>query len=46
MVKIVLTWALQILVGVLFVALGTGKFGDPTWPRNFARWGGSSLLAR
>ncbi len=32
-------WALQVLLGALFVLLGTGKFGDPTWSRNFARWG-------
>jgi putative oxidoreductase len=32
-------WALQVLLGALFVLLGTGKFGDPTWQRNFERWG-------
>ena len=32
-------WALQVLLGALFVLVGTLKFGDPTWPRNFARWG-------
>ena len=32
-------WALQILLGALFVLVGILKFGDPTWARNFARWG-------
>ena len=32
-------WALQVLLGALFVLVGTLKFGDPTWQRNFARWG-------
>jgi uncharacterized membrane protein YphA (DoxX/SURF4 family) len=36
---VVLTWGLQILMGVMFVALGTGKFNDPGWARSFARWG-------
>ena len=32
-------WVLQVLLGALFVVLGAGKFADPTWQRNFARWG-------
>src|SRR5262245_41281076 len=32
-------WTLQILLGVVFVLLGAGKFGDPTWARRFAAWG-------
>ena len=32
-------WALQVLFGALFVVIGIAKFGDPTWSRNFARWG-------
>ena len=38
-VKIVATWILQILLGVLFVVLGAAKFGDPSWVRRFAEWG-------
>jgi uncharacterized membrane protein YphA (DoxX/SURF4 family) len=33
------TWALQLLLGVVFVLLGTGKFMDPDWAGKFARWG-------
>ena len=32
-------WALQILLGALFILVGTGKFADPSWERKFARWG-------
>jgi putative oxidoreductase len=32
-------WTIQILMGVLFVMIGTGKFLEPVWARNFARWG-------
>jgi putative oxidoreductase len=32
-------WALQVLLGALFILLGAGKFGDPSWERKFARWG-------
>ena len=32
-------WALQVLLGALFIMVGTGKFGDPNWERRFARWG-------
>ena len=38
-VRIVAVWALQVLVGLLFVLIGVMKFVDPSWPRNFARWG-------
>jgi putative oxidoreductase len=38
-VKTVLVWGLQILLGLLFVLLGVMKFQDPSWARNFARWG-------
>jgi putative oxidoreductase len=32
-------WILQILLAALFVLIGIGKFGDPTWARRFAAWG-------
>jgi uncharacterized membrane protein YphA (DoxX/SURF4 family) len=32
-------WTLQILTGLLFVLVGLMKFQDPSWARNFARWG-------
>ena len=32
-------WVLQILFGVLFILVGIGKFGDPSWAQKFARWG-------
>jgi putative oxidoreductase len=35
----VLLWAFQVLLALLFVVIGTAKFMDPTWARNFARWG-------
>ena len=38
-VKLVGVWALQIVVGLLFVMLGVMKFRDPSWVRNFVRWG-------
>ena len=37
--RIVALWALQIFSGLLFVLIGTGKFLDSSWERNFARWG-------
>lgn len=37
--KTVGTWALQLLLGVVFVLLGTGKFMDRNWEGKFARWG-------
>jgi putative oxidoreductase len=33
------TWALQVLLGAMFVLIGTAKFFEPSWARNFARWG-------
>jgi len=35
----VLLWIVQVLAAVGFVAIGTGKFGDPNWARRFAGWG-------
>ena len=35
----VIGWVLQVLVAVLFVIVGTGKFGDPSWAGKFAAWG-------
>ena len=32
-------WILQLLLAVLFVLIGTAKFGDPSWVRRFAAWG-------
>lgn len=37
--KIVLSWVLQVLCGLLFVVIGVAKFGDPAWARHFERWG-------
>jgi putative oxidoreductase len=45
--KIVIAWVLQVLLGALFVLIGTGKFADPSWARKFERWGyppGSHLV--
>ena len=36
---VVLLWLLQILMAVAFVLIGVVKFADPSWARNFARWG-------
>jgi uncharacterized membrane protein YphA (DoxX/SURF4 family) len=38
-VKSVALWALQVLLGALFVMIGVMKFRDPSWVRSFARWG-------
>lgn len=38
-VGMVALWIVQILAAAGFVAIGLGKFGDPAWARNFARWG-------
>ena len=38
-VRILAVWTLQIVIGGLFVMLGVMKFQDPSWARNFARWG-------
>ena len=32
-------WILQILLGVMFVLIGTAKFFEPSWASKFARWG-------
>lgn len=32
-------WAVQVLAALAFFVAGTAKFGDPSWARNFARWG-------
>jgi putative oxidoreductase len=38
-IKAIVVWALQVVVGLLFVLVGVMKFVDPIWVRNFARWG-------
>ena len=38
-IKTIAVWALQVVVGLMFVLIGVMKFQDPTWARNFARWG-------
>lgn len=35
----VVLWLLQILMAVAVVLIGVVKFADPSWARNFARWG-------
>jgi putative oxidoreductase len=45
--KTVIGWVLQVLVGAMFVLIGLGKFGDPSWAQKFERWGyppGSHLI--
>ena len=45
--KTVVAWVLQVLCGVMFVLIGTGKFADSSWPQRFERWGyppGSHLV--
>ena len=32
-------WIVQVLAAAGFVAIGIGKFGDPSWARKFAGWG-------
>ena len=32
-------WLVQILLAVAFVLAGLVKFAEPSWQRNFARWG-------
>jgi uncharacterized membrane protein YphA (DoxX/SURF4 family) len=39
LVGVVVLWLLQFLMAVGFVIIGIAKFGDPSWARNFARWG-------
>ena len=43
-VRTIALWTLQILVGLMFVLVGEMKFQDPSWARNFARWGYPRLL--
>ena len=38
-IRTVAVWTLQIFIGSLFVLVGVMKFVDPSWVRNFARWG-------
>jgi uncharacterized membrane protein YphA (DoxX/SURF4 family) len=38
-VRQIAPWFLQVLLGALFLLLGSGKFMDPSWVRSFARWG-------
>jgi uncharacterized membrane protein YphA (DoxX/SURF4 family) len=38
-IKTIVVWALQVVVGLMFVLIGVMKFQDPTWARSFARWG-------
>lgn len=37
--KTIAVWALQVVMGLMFVLVGLLKFQDPTWARSFARWG-------
>jgi len=39
LVGIIGLWTLQVLLAALFVVIGIAKFADPSWARNFARWG-------
>src|SRR4029450_8081966 len=39
LLAVVVLWLLQILMAVAFVLIGVVKFADPSWARNFARWG-------
>jgi putative oxidoreductase len=39
LVGIIGLWSLQVLLAALFVVIGIAKFADPSWARNFARWG-------
>ena len=34
-----LAWVLQVLCGLMFVAIGIAKFADPSWAQKFERWG-------
>ena len=38
-IKTIVVWALQVIVGLMFVLIGVLKFQDPSWARSFARWG-------
>ena len=35
----IILWGLQLLTAFAFFVAGTAKFMDPSWARNFARWG-------
>ena len=39
LVGVIVLWLLQILLAAAFVLIGVVKFADPSWARNFARWG-------
>jgi len=39
LVGVIVLWLLQILMAAAFVLIGVVKFADPSWARNFARWG-------
>ena len=36
---VAVVWFFQILIAIGFVLIGVVKFLDPSWARNFARWG-------
>jgi putative oxidoreductase len=38
-IKTIVLWAVQVLIGGMFVLVGLMKFQDPSWARSFARWG-------
>lgn len=38
-VKTIVMWTLQVVIGAMFVLVGLMKFQDPSWQRSFARWG-------
>jgi uncharacterized membrane protein YphA (DoxX/SURF4 family) len=38
-IKTIIVWTLQVVVGAMFVLVGLMKFQDPSWARSFARWG-------
>lgn len=37
--RVVVSWLLQVVVGVAFVPIGLAKFNDPMWVRGFEHWG-------
>jgi len=37
--RVGMSWVLQGLMALAFVAIGIGKFRDPFWVRSFAQWG-------
>jgi uncharacterized membrane protein YphA (DoxX/SURF4 family) len=38
-IRVTIPWVLQILMALMFVLVGIGKFADPSWARKFAHWG-------